>query len=69
MQGKFKYPFDILWILFVVDNIAFDHSALNNLSDSSSIHGVSLKAHELVIRRPDQAGRPKEPIHQLKKLP
>ena len=68
-QGKVNYPFDILGIFFVVDSIAFDHPTLDNLLKSSLIHGDSLEAHERVIRRLDRAGRPKEPAHQLKRLP
>ena len=68
-KKKVNYPFDILGILFVVGNIAFDHLALDNLLKSSSIHGDGLEAHEPVIRRLDRAGRPKEPTRQLKRLP
>lgn len=68
-QGKINYPFDILGIFFVVDNVAFDHPTLDNMLISSLIHGDGLKAHEPVIRRLDRAGPPKEPTRQLKRLP
>ena len=37
-QGKVNYPFDILGIFFVVNNIALDHPIFKNLLKLSLIH-------------------------------